>query len=96
MDSICKSCEYLRICGRKIIGSEKTVMTGCSRYKERKPITNADRIRAMTDEELAEWLDNVCKSAYDEGYTKKTGEPLMPPYPSTASEWSVWLGKDGE
>lgn len=25
---------------------------------QRKPITNADRIRAMTDEELAEWLDN--------------------------------------
>ena len=25
---------------------------------QRKPITNADRLRAMTDEELAEWLDN--------------------------------------
>ena len=24
--------------------------------KPRKPITNADRIRSMTDEELAEWL----------------------------------------
>lgn len=24
----------------------------------KKPKTNADRIRAMTDEELAEWLDN--------------------------------------
>ena len=23
------------------------------------PTTNADRIRAMTDEELAEWLDNM-------------------------------------
>lgn len=26
----------------------------------RKPITNADRIRSMTDEELAEYLDGVC------------------------------------
>ena len=25
-----------------------------------KPITNADRIRGMTDEELAEYLDGVC------------------------------------
>lgn len=27
---------------------------------ERKPITNADRIRAMSDEELAEYLDGIC------------------------------------
>ena len=58
-----------------------------------KPQTNADRIRAMTDEELAEWLDNVCKSAYDEGYTKDS-EPLMSPYPSTASEWFTWLKQE--
>lgn len=24
-------------------------------------MTNADRIRNMTDEELAEWLTNICK-----------------------------------
>lgn len=57
------------------------------------PKTHADRIRAMTDEELAEWLDNVCKSAYDEGYTKDS-EPLMSPYPSTASEWHTWLKQE--
>lgn len=61
-----------------------------------KPLTNADRIRAMTDEELAEWLDNVCKSAYDEGYTKETDEPLMSPYPSTASEWLGWLRQEAK
>ena len=27
--------------------------------KPRKPFTNADRIRAMTDEELAEWLCDI-------------------------------------
>ncbi len=27
---------------------------------EPKPITNAERIRAMSDEELAEYLDGVC------------------------------------
>ena len=60
------------------------------------PKTNADRIRSMTDEELAEWLDNVCESAYDEGYTKETDEPLMSPYPSTASEWITWLRQESK
>ena len=64
MDSICKSCKYLKICGRKIIESKKTVMTGCSRYKNHRPTTNADRIRAMTDEELAMiiWLKEEAKN----------------------------------
>ena len=75
--------------------SATCVECGLSR-KNYKPITNADRIRAMTDEELAEWLDNVCKSAYDEGYTKGTGDPLMSPYPSTASEWLDWLKQEAE
>ena len=30
----------------------------CSRYRQRK-MTNADRIRAMLDEELAEWLAEI-------------------------------------
>ena len=28
--------------------------------KSRNPMTNADRIRAMTDEELAEYLTDIC------------------------------------
>ena len=28
-------------------------------YEEKKPVTNADRIRAMSDEELAEWLSDM-------------------------------------
>ena len=28
------------------------------------PLTNADKIRAMTDEEMAEWLDNI-DTAYE-------------------------------
>lgn len=27
--------------------------------KERKPTTNADRIRSMSDEELAEWIETI-------------------------------------
>lgn len=33
---------------RKMIGAEPYIM--------QEPLTNADRIRAMTDEELAEWI----------------------------------------
>ena len=32
--------------------AEKT----CSNFVEAKPITNADRIRSMSEEELAEWI----------------------------------------
>ena len=53
-ESICKSCEHKIVCAFKIIEERNACMTGCSRYeKEHKP-TNADRIRSMTDEELAE------------------------------------------
>ena len=40
----------------------------CGLYKP-KPLTNADRIRAMTDEELAEWISkhdcNTNRYGYD-------------------------------
>ena len=71
----------------------KSIYKSCL-YEQKKSQTSADRIRAMSDEELAEWLDNVCKSSYDEGYTKETDEPLMSPYPSTASEWLDWLKQE--
>lgn len=69
-------------------------MGGAGNYKESK--THGDQLRAMTGEELAEWIDDVCKSAYDEGYTKETGEPLMSPYPSTAIEWVTWLKQEAQ
>lgn len=59
-----------------------------------KPQTNADRIRSMTDEELAQWLDDISKACYDEGYTKETDEPQMSPYPCTASKWLNWLKQE--
>ena len=39
------------------------VTVGCcgeDKCRDRKALTNADRIRAMTDEELAEYLGGVC------------------------------------
>ena len=33
-------------------------------YEPPQPKTNADRIRAMTDEELADWLSYICDAYY--------------------------------
>lgn len=57
-ETICKSCEFVTLCraGRDSLNGSKVKILGCSRY-EKKPIkTNADRIRVMTDEELAHWI----------------------------------------
>lgn len=48
-------------------------MLECMRNAAREPQTNADRIRSMTDEELAEWLTNICEF-------EKDGEPYKSIY----------------
>lgn len=67
----CDSCKH----GLK--GSREIPCNECSIYDREgyEPKTNADRIRNMTDEELAEWIHNMtdfffddcepCKSIYD-------------------------------
>ncbi len=53
--------------------SATCVECGLSR-KNFKPITNADRIRAMSDEELAGWLaDHPVVSEYDENNPQHKG-----------------------
>lgn len=52
----CNTCKMKRVCNElermgKVPKHEK-----CRCYSPTKPTTNADRIRDMTDEELAEWL----------------------------------------
>lgn len=55
--SICETCRHRRDCNGAIVGNQDTVCTGCSRYRKALPVTNADRIRSMTDEELAKHLN---------------------------------------
>ena len=53
MDEHCRGCiRYMKSCS----GMSKRL---CEKHKLRIPITNADRIRAMTDEELAKHLCNI-------------------------------------
>ena len=56
-DSICMKCENKRICNTGINQpSDRVTVKGCSRFEQKQTHTNADRIRSMTDEELAEFL----------------------------------------
>lgn len=53
----CKVCVYGSTCntGRGHAYHVKS----CVQYTEGKPQTNADRIRAMSDEDLAEWVNGI-------------------------------------
>lgn len=68
----CGSPQYMCKCKPKICNSEV-------------PMTNADRIRAMSDEELAEWLTEFAAEAFAAGVIKLAG-PMM-----TQEERLDWL-----
>lgn len=58
----CKICEH-PYCEHA--GTQRGIVVNCANYMPRqKPQTNADRIRAMSDEELARWV--VEKTVYQE------------------------------
>ena len=66
-------------------------------YEELKPKTNADRIRAMTDEELMEFLEHdywsidYCKK--DAPIDQETKECLLP---SCKQCWLEWLKQEAD
>lgn len=62
--SVCNTCALEKECMLKYDVSARMF---CNRYIEKKPLTNADRIRAMTDDELAEWYWWMLR--YVQGYT---------------------------
>lgn len=72
--------------------SDEQVTSWCvqSPCKDEKP-SNADRIRVMTDEELAEWLGDmiypecVCCPADNDGWCK-----------DCKTKWLNWLKQEGE
>ena len=58
-------------------------------------VTNADRIRSMTDEELATWMNCMQSNAYHCGEFGRTNAA----YPFDNKAWNDWLKspvKDGE
>lgn len=74
---ICKRCKYKSTC------SSSSESDFCLNY-EALPLTNADRIRAMTDEELADWFSSIAEEAVKHGGKIKS------------SCWLDWLKEESE
>ena len=64
----------------------------CSVCKYLHGPTNADRIRAMADEELAHFLDNVCEDAWSLGIEGVAR--YKPKYAGCEAEWLDWLREE--
>lgn len=52
--------------------------------------TNADRIRSMTDEELAKFMNNVQATAYNSGLL----EMKIQGFPAKKDAWLEWLKEE--
>lgn len=64
----------------------------CDNGNQFKPMTNGDRIRAMTDEELADWLGVYCN-----GQTaQEVGKPCVSGMGSCEECWLDWLKQEEE
>lgn len=59
---------------------------------DRRPLTNADRIRAMTDEELTETLFDVANYSCPPG--KEFTTALCGKYPDCKMCWLDWLRRE--
>ena len=86
-------------CGKQRCFHRVSLKLGCSNYVK-KTLTNADRIRAMSDEELADWLartqiDNVTEACQIVGVEFPCGEGTLD---KTQAEVLTWLKQpvDGE
>ena len=81
----CDKCKRKDWCDSHSMEYDSCVMGGFSDYL---PLTNADKLRAMTDEELADWIHQV----QDEDAYRK--ENFLPPL--SAKWWLDWLKKRAE
>ena len=86
-----------KICGHPLCsyaGVQRGIVVECSNYMPKpKPQTNADRIRAMSDEELA-WELLVWR--FDAFAKAKGDEATLPSSQTTILDWLKQPVKDGE
>ena len=79
-DDICDKCAHAEYCDMATFGGHNPKITACCKFTNRHQ-TNADRIRAMTNEELAEWIR-------DQIIDRNIGIP--------SEAWLEWLKREVE
>ena len=78
----CKTCNFENIC--EMPEFVRNNLKDCKVYEVKKKQTNADRIRAMSDEELAKWLTKITDDAQLDARTKCN------------YQWADWLQSEAE
>lgn len=76
----CKTCEYENVCEMPDFVRNNLKM--CKTHTPKVKQTNADRIRSMTDEELAEFISSLVRNADD--------------YLTSEGNWLIWLQSEAE
>lgn len=92
IESLCKTCEKRPTCD---MYEPIATVAGCSYFVSQKKNvkTNADRIRAMTDEELAEFHgENACPPGKTDQIT--LCDPICERYPECGNCWLDWLRQE--
>lgn len=71
-------------CSERLPEFVRNNLKACKVYEPKKKKTNADRIRSMSDEELAEWLTKITDDAQLDARTKCN------------YQWKDWLQSEAE
>lgn len=88
----CKTCEYEKIC--VMPDFVRNDLRLCKTYTEKARQTNADKIRAMNDEELAEFLR---QTVWEEGANLFECAEYSCGYPcDVCKEYLKWLQSEAE
>ena len=93
-EELCETCAHKEFCGEdaNIIQLVKCEVYAVQAGILKSTATNADRIRSMTDEELAEWLNDM------QGYSFSCGliEARISEYPNRYNAWLEWLKEEAK
>nr|DAY68024.1 MAG TPA: hypothetical protein [Caudoviricetes sp.] len=90
-DNGCSGCKY-----EHLKGSEKPCCDCANMYMDKyEPITNADRVRNMSDEELAEFLDIVGEDGISSQYTDVPCDCCCEKTECSKC-WKEWLQSEAE
>lgn len=86
----CKDCPEYAVCHKQ--SDLRLKRKTCPKAKEIKTVTNADRIRAMSDEELYKFLLSLTDEGWPFACQNKPECDPVPPYPHLCNDcFKDWL-----